>query len=179
MIKNVFITVGTTKYDDLMKEINQESFFQTLKKLGCQNLTIQYGNSVLPENFPKDKYVLESGEKIDITSYKFKFDNSMENNFKKDLENSDLIISHAGSGTILDALELNKKIIVVPNETLMDNHQFELANAMNKKKVIVSSSISELNHTLNNFEKVNFIPFLKENNSTFVDLLDNLMGFED
>jgi len=96
MIKNVFITVGTTKYDDLMKEINQESFFQTLKKLGCQNLTIQYGNSVLPENFPKDKYVLESGEKIDITSYKFKFDNSMENNFKKDLENSDLIISHAG-----------------------------------------------------------------------------------
>jgi len=96
MIKNVFITVGTTKYDDLIKEINQESFFKALLKLGCQNLTIQYGNSFLPESFPKDKYILKTGEIINISSYKFKFDNTIENSFKKDLENSDLIISHAG-----------------------------------------------------------------------------------
>lgn len=96
MLRSVFITVGTTKYDDLMNIVNQESFFKTLIKLGCQDLTIQYGNSVIPENFPKDKYISKTGETININSYKFKFDNTTENSFNKDLEEADLIISHAG-----------------------------------------------------------------------------------
>ncbi|ORX87605.1 glycosyl transferase [Anaeromyces robustus] len=177
MIQSVFLTVGTTRFDDLLKEINQESFFKALISLGFKNLIVQYGNSILPENFPKDKYTLETGETLSINLYKFKFNDSKS--FYNDMKQADLIISHAGSGTILDALELHKKIIVVPNETLMDNHQIELANAMSKKGVIISSSISELINTLNNLENIEFKPFLKENNNAFVDILDNLMGFED
>lgn len=35
-----------------------------------------------------------------------------------------------GSGSILEALRLNKRLIVVTNPLLMDNHQAELASAM-------------------------------------------------
>ena len=35
-----------------------------------------------------------------------------------------------GSGSILDALRISAPLIVVPNSTLLDNHQVELAEEM-------------------------------------------------
>jgi len=96
MLKTVLITVGTTKYDELLKEINKKEFFQALVKIGCQDLIIQYGCTVLPEDFPKNKYILNDNKTINIQSYKFKFDNNEINSFKNDMLKSDLIISHAG-----------------------------------------------------------------------------------
>ena len=39
------------------------------------------------------------------------------------MEAADLIISHAGSGSLFEALSLGKTIIAVPNAILMANHQ--------------------------------------------------------
>lgn len=61
------------------------------------------------------------------------------------LISSDIVISHAGSGTILEALRLplhqRPKLVVVPNETLMDNHQAELANALAKQNYLVATRV--------------------------------------
>ena len=35
-----------------------------------------------------------------------------------------------GSGTIIDVLRMGKPLIVVPNPSLLDNHQTELADAL-------------------------------------------------
>ena len=35
-----------------------------------------------------------------------------------------------GSGTILDVLRRGKPLIIVPNPTLLDNHQEDMAHAM-------------------------------------------------
>ena len=39
------------------------------------------------------------------------------------MEAADLIISHAGSGSLFEALSLHKAVIAVPNSCLMANHQ--------------------------------------------------------
>ncbi|PWN37410.1 uncharacterized protein FA14DRAFT_159478 [Meira miltonrushii] len=61
------------------------------------------------------------------------------------LLSSDVVISHAGSGTILEALRLpaeqKSKLVVVPNETLMDNHQAELAQALAQQNYLVATRV--------------------------------------
>ena len=43
------------------------------------------------------------------------------------MRNASLIISHAGAGSIMEGLSLNKLMLVVINSSLMVNHQTELA----------------------------------------------------
>jgi beta-1,4-N-acetylglucosaminyltransferase len=77
---------------------------------------------------------------ISIEIWKFK------PSLQEEYERADLVISHAGmphsisvylrwgrytgSGTILDVLRLGKPMIVIPNMTLLDNHQEELASML-------------------------------------------------
>lgn len=45
-----------------------------------------------------------------------------------------------GSGSMLQALRLHKRLIVVSNTSLMDNHQVELAQAMQQKNYCCCST---------------------------------------
>lgn len=47
-----------------------------------------------------------------------------------------------GSGTILDVLRLGKPLIVVPNPTLLDNHQEELASALAELGHLQSTTVA-------------------------------------
>jgi hypothetical protein len=52
-----------------------------------------------------------------------------------------LVISHAGSGSILEALRYQVPLIVVPNTTLLDNHQEELAVAMERSGYLLRGQV--------------------------------------
>ena len=45
-----------------------------------------------------------------------------------------------GSGSLLEALHLQKPVIAVPNESLMDNHQVEVAKALSDEGYLLQSS---------------------------------------
>jgi len=88
-----------------------------LAQLGYEKVYIQHGAGPAPkiQNVP-----------IEVAS----FDYMRGNPWKTLYENADLIISHAGAGSCLEALENRRRLLVVINESLMDNHQIELACAL-------------------------------------------------
>lgn len=63
-------------------------------------------------------------EQVTIESYSFRPD------LHSDMISADLIITHCGAGSILEVLRLRKRAIGVINYELLDNHQIELADAM-------------------------------------------------
>lgn len=42
-----------------------------------------------------------------------------------EMKNAQLVVSHAGSGSVFEALKLRKRLLVVVNDALMDNHQVQ------------------------------------------------------
>ena len=52
------------------------------------------------------------------------------------INEADLIIGHAGVGTIVETLRANKPLLVIVNQDLMDNHQQEVASGLEKKGYI-------------------------------------------
>ncbi|KAM8753143.1 LOW QUALITY PROTEIN: UDP-N-acetylglucosamine transferase subunit ALG13 [Rhynchonycteris naso] len=118
-MKCVFVTVGTTSFDDLIACVLARENLQILKSLGCNRLVLQIGRGkVVPESF--------STESLTLDVYRYK------DSLKEDLEKADLVISHAGAGSCLETLEKRKPLIVVINEKLMNNHQLELAKQLHK-----------------------------------------------
>lgn len=95
----VLVTVGTTSFNDLIQYIDQN-----IKELDIV-FQIADGNYI-PQNY---KY--------------FKFSTNIDSL----IDTMDVIITHAGAGSIYGLLEKRKKIIVVPNLSRVDKHQVELA----------------------------------------------------
>ncbi|KAJ3213575.1 N-acetylglucosaminyldiphosphodolichol N-acetylglucosaminyltransferase catalytic subunit alg13 [Dinochytrium kinnereticum] len=126
--KAVFVTVGSTKFDLLIAKISTPAFLNALETLGFNHLIVQHGNSSNP--FPTPPTTT-------LTIETFPFNPSLDGYMRS----ASLIISHAGSGSILESFFLQKRLIVVPNETLMDNHQVELADALHEQGSLIRSSV--------------------------------------
>ncbi|KAJ3054084.1 N-acetylglucosaminyldiphosphodolichol N-acetylglucosaminyltransferase catalytic subunit alg13 [Rhizophlyctis rosea] len=134
--KSVFITVGTTRFDSLVSATLSPPFLSLLKSQGFTTLKLQHGNSSLPTT--------SSSFPITTTTYPFK------PTLLPDMLSADLIISHAGSGSIFESLEARKRLLVVVNTELMDNHQVELAEALAEEGVLAWCTVESL---LDNVER--------------------------
>lgn len=159
--KKCFITVGTTRFDLLCKSIQTPEVIRALKKLGCEEITFQIGNS----DYEPGVYENE-GVKIEL--YRFK------DSLKEDMRSADLIISHAGSGSCLEALEENKPLLVVINEELMDNHQMELAEQLHMSGNLYYCTCDTLENTLETVDFSWLSPLGKPTPSNFVNYLDSI-----
>ena len=110
----IFVTVGTTRFDELVNAVLAPEFKSSAQLAGYTRVIVQYGHSHIPQVDDASFYSL------------FQFQHSISRLIKE----SDLIITHGGSGTILECLHNRKPFIVVVNCSLMDNHQAELANKL-------------------------------------------------
>jgi beta-1,4-N-acetylglucosaminyltransferase len=100
----ILVTVGTTRFDSLIQYLD-EAFVGLDHEFTFQIADGKYQ----PTNFPFFRFSPE------INRY---------------YEASDLVICHAGAGTIYKLLDIKKKIIIVPNTERVDNHQLDIAGYM-------------------------------------------------
>lgn len=135
--KRIFVTVGTDlPFDRLVNAVDlwagsQKSF----------DVFAQIGDSeFVPENMDYKKFVEPK-------------------DYRSTLENADLIISHAGMGTILTSLRFQKPLLVLSRRASLGEHRNEhqLATAKHLKsidKVDVAADENELTQFLNSLENV-------------------------
>jgi beta-1,4-N-acetylglucosaminyltransferase len=124
--RQFLVTVGTTKFENLIKVIDQEEFYEFLDEKGFKKMIIQKGyGDYIPVKFQNLKL---NNLKVEVSC--------LLTDFEKIIETSEYIISHGGAGNVLEALKYKKKLFVVVNDLLMDNHQIELAESLFKDNYI-------------------------------------------
>ncbi|XP_066438210.1 LOW QUALITY PROTEIN: UDP-N-acetylglucosamine transferase subunit ALG13 [Eleutherodactylus coqui] len=163
MGRSVFLTVGTTSFDELISCMSSERTVRILKDLGYDRLILQIGRGTVE---PKSHST--GGFTVDVFRYK--------DSLAEDIRNADLVISHAGAGTCLETLEAQKPLIVVINEKLMSNHQLEIAKQLNKDGHLYYCSCSTLESTLKTLDLSSLKVFPPGHPERFADFLDKVVG---
>jgi UDP-N-acetyl-D-mannosaminouronate:lipid I N-acetyl-D-mannosaminouronosyltransferase len=99
---NIFVTVGHTYYNALFQAVNEQ----------LSSATYHVVNQISDGDYLPDKH-----EYFTFTD-----------NIEAYIDQADLVITHAGAGSVFHLLEIGKPIVVVPNFERIDAHQKDLAN---------------------------------------------------
>lgn len=108
----IFVTVGTTPFDSLAQYADTQLLaaleFRLSKSLTDQiEITIQYADGTYtPQQHESFRYVADFSERV---------------------KSADLIVCHAGAGTVYPLLRAGQSFIAVPNLERADPHQKDLA----------------------------------------------------
>ncbi|EGZ20688.1 hypothetical protein PHYSODRAFT_259480 [Phytophthora sojae] len=159
---HAFVTVGTTKFDALISALDTDACLSALVARGFTSLRMQIGHG---EHVPRASF-----PGLELSHYRH------DPQYKKDVARADLVISHAGAGSIMDGLALKKKLVVVVNAALMDNHQTELAEAMADQKYCLQTSVQDLQRTLELGNWDDLQPYPQPDEQAFPDLVDAVMS---
>ena len=150
----IFVTIGTQKQQftrlfDLIEKSNYLKDKQVIAQTGNTNYT-------------------SNNDRIKAVSF---LDDEL---LQKYLNECDFVISHGGVGTIFTALNLHKKILVVPRlkkyKEHKDNHQLEICKELQKENYLLYLSENEnLDDKINELLTTDFKEYKKDNK--FLDVL--------
>lgn len=84
---SVFVTVGSTGFDELVDVVTTASFLSALKSLGYSSIVVQYGSS---EKVYSRNVSQLPNDSITMQGYTYK------SSIDDDMKRASLIISHAG-----------------------------------------------------------------------------------
>ena len=157
MPRRVFVTVGTTSFDALIGACTTPEFNKQLATLGFDELRLQVGRGKEPS-------------KTDRTTW-FRFAPTIT----EEMRAADVVISHAGAGSILEALELGKRLVVCVNDALMDNHQAELATALEARGHVVVSTVDDVAEALQRVVATRPAPYERGDSAPFRALAEDEM----
>ncbi|OKL64039.1 hypothetical protein UA08_00596 [Talaromyces atroroseus] len=151
--KVCFVTIGATApFDTLLSNVLDSDFLEALKTHEYTKLLIQYGKEgraifdTFIQNAPP-----ESPARYGLVIQGFGFRQegllqemrSTQSNKALDTVEG-MILSHAGSGSIMEALRIGVPLVVVPNPALQGNHQEELAKEIENNGWAVAGQLNRL-----------------------------------
>jgi beta-1,4-N-acetylglucosaminyltransferase len=160
MFETVFVTVGTTKFDKLIQVTASEAFQSFLRdKFKTRRIVYQIGQGEITPNTQVPG--------VSVEWFRLRPD------IYEVLKTADLVISHCGAGSIIDALKSKKILVAVVNTDLMNNHQMELADAMVQSGPYLFSvnSPNNLRQALEHFDFKCLVPFQGPNYDIFTQEL--------
>ena len=124
---NIFVTVGTTSFDSLVQAIDQGPH-------GI-NTIIQTADGKYAPN----------------TATCFKF----QQNIQEHVDNADIVVCHAGAGSVFRLIQNGLIPLVVPNTERRDKHQLEIARWLTLKKyAVVAMTVDTVNDTISNYPEL-------------------------
>lgn len=159
----VLVTIGS------MVEKKFTRLFRTIDEL-CEEGVLEGENVVAQVGF--DQY--------DSKFYKC-FDMVPDEEFKRIISESDLIIAHAGTGTVISSIKQGKKVIIFPRmakyDEHYDDHQLELAELFTRQGyVLKASNKEELRNCIQTIDQFVPVPFKSNNahmNKIIMDFIDS------
>ena len=191
----IFVSLGTqdkpfNRIIDYILKLKEE-----IKELEDIEIVFQIGQTKLSE---EEKNKIEKlNEKINEEKISEKIKNKEEKNItvfnmlkpeemKKYIINSSIVITHAGVGTIMECIEHNKDIIVLPrkeeNGEHVNNHQEEIAFEMEKNGLLykvdtyekMQEIVIELIKNSNNKKEKKYISNNEKFNDMLIDYLESI-----
>jgi len=165
-----FVTVGTTRFDALVERFEDPGVHDELKTLGVNRVLLQIGHGKDLDSGVAGASTKQSSKLLPMES--FRFSPSIEAHMR----GARLVVSHAGAGSIMEALGLRAPLLVVVNDALMDNHQAELADALALRNHLVRTTPRQLTDALADFPAA-LTPYPSVDLGAFPALVDDTMGF--
>ena len=138
--------------------------------LGTQDKSFKRLLDIVESLNTDEKIIVQAGftkytsSKLEIHDYFSK------DEYMKLMNEASLIICHGGVGTILNALSLNKKIIVVPRlkkyKEHQNDHQLQVARVFNNEHhIILFKDGDDINSLYNKSKDFKPIPFVSNKNN--------------
>lgn len=116
----IFVTVGSQKFQ----------FNRLLKKI----------DELIEKKVIKEKVYAQIGVSDYNPQYFSYVDFMTQEEFSKNINNSDIIITHAGTGVIINALKKGKKVIAIPRLAKygehVDDHQIQLIKEFDEMNLL-------------------------------------------
>lgn len=108
------------------------------------------------------------------------FDMIADEEFKSLIAKSDLIIAHAGTGTVVSSIKQGKKVIIFPRmakyDEHYDDHQLELAELFTKQGYVLQArNKEELKYHIQHLDEFVPVPFISNNermNQLIIDFIE-------
>ncbi|KAL4527482.1 hypothetical protein Ndes2526A_g08734 [Nannochloris sp. 'desiccata'] len=187
--KVVFVTVGTTRFDELIKNIDSPQFASALLEKGYSSLIIQSGSSenyrihrLVPPPATSGSFKASSpsneassggdggGGALSITWFEY------APSLASCLDTASLVISHAGAGSIFETLRRGLPLIAVPNASLMDNHQKELAEKLKVEGYLATATPETVVEVVRGLDVASLKEYVPGNGAGIVSRVDALCG---
>lgn len=182
----IFVSLGTqdkpfNRIIDYILKLKEE-----IKELEDIEIVFQIGQTKLSEEekskIEKLNEKIKNKEDKNITVFNMLKPEEM----KKYIINSSIVITHAGVGTIMECIENNKDIIVLPrkeeNGEHVNNHQEEIAYEMEKNGLLykvdtyekMKEIVIELIKNSNNKKEKKYISNNEKFNDMLIDYLESI-----
>ena len=155
----VLVTLGTQKFqfDRLLAEIDR---LVETGEITCKIFAQTGGSDYEPKHFEHLKFL-------------------PKNEMKKMKQNADVIITHGGSGSIIEALKMKKKVIAIPRLEKygehVDDHQTEIVSKFADEGYIIQvREMKDLGDAIKNIEKFNPREY-KGSSEELIDAIINII----